>query len=288
MGEKPKAEGGKPEVKTETGAVKRPVDDVKEEVKEEETEGAVATKVEPRGDQEDVEAIPKKAWSLEAVADMLTAAVMQVGSRTPTHMNKVLDGHEKVFSALKPSDEEEAYAFVQAVTRSIFEFWKLSGQRLEITFMALLNRGVVTSRAVVDCALSGCLQASDSMAAWNVINVVCRKSLEKLQSSRVELALAKKLDKVDTAEKLKKTVDAAVQENADLFTLIFTGLVRNYQDLEEKKNAVHRQVILQRILAIGRKYHAFIKPLVNAAESRIPGVAHNPEIATVFEQLRAL
>jgi len=154
--------------------------------------------------------------------------------------------------------------------------------------MALLNRGVVTSRAVVDCALSGCLQASDNMAAWNVINVVCRKSLEKLQSSRVELALAKKLDKVDTAEKLKKTVDAAVQENADLFTLIFTGLVRNYQDLEEKKNAVHRQVILQRILAIGRKYHAFIKPLVNAAESRIPGVAHNPEIATIFEQLRAL
>eukprot|EP00929_Paragymnodinium_shiwhaense_P111769 TRINITY_DN80058_c0_g1_i1.p1 TRINITY_DN80058_c0_g1~~TRINITY_DN80058_c0_g1_i1.p1 ORF type:complete len:873 (-),score=282.30 TRINITY_DN80058_c0_g1_i1:42-2660(-) len=280
----------KENVKTDTGAVKRPADEeVKQEVKQEEVEGEQhpeRAKSELKGEDE-ADALPVHPWSLEEVADVLTAALLQNGSRTPTHMSKVLDGHDKVFAALKPKDEEEALAFTQAVVRCIFKFWKKSGQRLEITFDAMLNRGILHPHAVIECALADCLQASDSMAAWNVVNSVARKSLEKLQTSRAELAIAKKLEKVDAMEKLKKQMEAAMQETAELFTLIFSGLVRNYQDLEEK-NATLRQVTLQRVLAIGRKYHAFIKPLVNAAESRIPGVAHNPEIAAVFENLRAL
>merc|ERR550532_533667 len=99
-----------------------------------------------------------------------------------------------------------------------------------------------------------------------MINSVARKSLEHSQSVRVELAIAKKLGK------------DAILETAGLFTVIFTGLVRNYQDAEESDDLA-RKVTLDRVLTIGRKYHAFIKPLIDAAESRIPGVAHTPEVA---------
>lgn len=48
--------------------------------------------------------------------------------------------------------------------------------------------------------------------------------------------------------------------------------VRNFEDAEHADDTM-RKVMLQRILALGRKYQAFIKPLIDAAESRIPGLA---------------
>uniref|UniRef100_A0A7S2PD95 MIF4G-like type 2 domain-containing protein n=1 Tax=Zooxanthella nutricula TaxID=1333877 RepID=A0A7S2PD95_9DINO len=168
------------------------------------------------------------------------------------------------------------------------EFWRLSTQRLEITVDVLLQRGVLTRRAVVEHALAergpqGC----DSLAVWNILNGVARKSLEQSQTVRVELGLAKRLGKTDALETCRKELDIAVQESAELFTLMFTGLVRNHQDFEDDDTLL-RQVMLQRILVIGRKYNAFIRPLIDAAESRIPGVAHNPDIAAIFHSLRGL
>merc|ERR1712050_65464 len=99
--------------------------------------------------------------------------------------------------------------------------------------------------------------------------------------------MAKKLGKGDVLDTCKGELDAAIHETAELFTLLFTGLVRNYQDFEDTDPEL-RHVMLQRISVIGRKYHAFIKPLVDAAESRIPGVAHNPDVAAIFRSLSAL
>jgi len=120
-----------------------------------------------------------------------------------------------------------------------------------------------------------------------MIHSVVRKSLERSQSVREELAIAKKLDKTEVVERCRRQLDAAVQETAELFTVVFTGLVRNFQDFEEKDGSL-RRAMLDCILVIGRRYHVFIKPLIDAAESRIPGVAHNPEIAAVFHSLRTL
>merc|ERR1712061_260898 len=97
-----------------------------------------------------------------------------------------------------------------------------------------MHRSLVTPTAVVEQALAqrgpqGC----DSMSVWNLINSVARKSLEHSQSIRVDLAIAKRLGKTDVAEKCRRELDQAVHETAELFTLIFTGLVRNHQDFEE-------------------------------------------------------
>merc|ERR1712190_705016 len=91
----------------------------------------------------------------------------------------------------------------------------------------------------------------------------------------------------DVLESCRQELDTAIQDTAELFTLVFSGLVRNHQDFEDT-DASLRYAMSQRVLAIGRKYHLFIKPLIEAAESRIPGVAHNPEIAAIFLSLRAL
>lgn len=273
--------------------------EVKEEVKQEDERGAggagvaLASEVKIEGvakvdEDDELGDVPAKPWSLESVVELFVIAVLQNGAKTPTHMSKLLDGHQQVFVKLRPADEEEAHGYMVVIVRCMFEFWRLSGQRLEITLDALLHRGVVTQRVVIEQALAqrgptGC----DSMSVWNIINSVARKSLEHSQSVRVELAIAKKLGKSDVLERCRRQLDTAVQDTAELFTLIFTGLVRNHQDFEDR-DLFMRKITLERVLAIGRKYHAFIKPLVDAAESRIPGVAHNPDIAAVFHSLRTL
>jgi len=232
--------------------------------------------------------LPSEPWHLHTVVELFVTAVLQNGAKTPTHMSKMLDGYEKIFARLRPADEEEAHSFAKLVARCVFQFWRNSSQRLEITIESLLHREIVTPRAVVEHALSErSPQIYSGGTVWYVINSFARKSLERSQAVRMELAIAKKLGKTDTAEKNRRQLETAIQETADLFTLIFTGLVRSYQDFEEK-DLLLRHITLARILAIGRKYHAFIKPLIEAAESRVPGVAHNPEISAVFEALRTL
>jgi len=231
---------------------------------------------------------PAEAWPLQDVVALLTMAMLQNGAKTPTHMSKVLDGYQEIISKLKPLDEEEAHEYMKDVVRPIFQFWRCSSQRLEITIDAMLNRGILTPRAVIEYALADRgPQGCDSMAVWNIVNNVASRSLEKSQSVRVELAVAKKLGKTEILATCRRQLDCAIQETAELFTLVFTGLVRNYMDFEEE-NALLRHVMLQRILTTGRKYHAFIKPLIDAAESRIPGVAHHPDIGAVFQTLSCL
>jgi len=255
---------------------------VKEEVKQEDAGGAAGVKDASAAAEE----APAEAWSVEAVIELFTMVVLQNGAKTPTHMSKVLDGYQQVFSKLRPAEDDEDYTL--AIVRCAFAFWQASGQRLEITIDTLLHRGVVTPKAVVEYALaSRGPQGCDSLSVWNIINSVARKSLEQSQSVRAELVIAKKLGKTDVVEKCTKQHEAAIHEQAELFTLIFTGLVRNHQDFEDKDQLL-RHIMLQRVLAIGRKYHAFIMPLIKVAESRIPGVAHDPEIAAIFASLATL
>jgi hypothetical protein len=267
------ADSGEPEKKRQKAQVKEEVPEVKKEAKKE---------------GEDLGELPPEPWPIDEVAEILALAVFHHGAKTPTHMSKILDGHQEVFLKLRPGDEDQAHEFVKAIVKSVFSFWRLSGQRLEITLETLLHRGIITPRAVVEQGLGERTpQVYDWMSVWNMINSVARKSLERTQSIRIELAIAKRLEKADVMEKSRKQLEAAIHETAELFTLIFTELVRSHQDWEDKDPFL-RQVAVQRVLMIGRKYHGFIKPLVDSAESRIPGVAHNPEIAAVFQSLRAL
>jgi len=296
-----------------TGATKRPPDGaedtqpeakrarvrVKEEIKQEDEVGTgvkpspadVTVAKEGKAAKDEDEALgspPAEPWALEAVVELFVMAALQHGAKTPTHMSRILDGHHQVFAKLKPTAEDEAHSYAKVIVRCIFEFWRLSGQRLEITLDTLAHRGVVTSRSIVEYALGNrTSQVCDWMSTWNMINSVARKSLERTQSVRAELAIAKKLEKADVLEKSRKQLDAAIHETAELFTLIFTDLVRSHQDFEDKDQLL-RYITLQRVLMIGRKYHVFIKPLIEASESRIPGVAHNPEISAIFQSLRSL
>merc|ERR1719503_47808 len=114
-------------------------------------------------------------------------------------------------------------------------------------------------------------------------NSVARKSLKRSQSVRAELEVAKKLGQAEVVEKCKKQLDEAIHETSELFKLIFTSLVRNHQDFEGK-DPLLGHITLQRVLMIGRRYGA----LIDAADSSIPGVAQSPEVAAIFQQLRAL
>jgi len=241
-----------------------------------------------QSDHSNVADVSGEPWTLGTVVEVLTCALLQNGAKTPTHMSKILDGHQQVFAHLCPKSDEEKYAFSTAIVRCVFAFWIMSSQRLEITIDCMLHREIVTPRAVVEYALAergpqGC----DSMAVRNVINNIAKKSLERSQSVRAELAIAKKLGKTEELEECRRQLDTAIHETADLFTVIFTGLVRNHQDFEDTDTLL-RHIMLQRILTIGRKYHMFIKPLIDTAESRIPGVAHNPDIAAIFHSLSTM
>lgn len=226
-------------------------------------------------------------WKKEEVVELFTLALLQNGHRSPTHMQKMLDGYQAVYAQLMPDDDEEKQQFTARIVKSVFGFWQASSLRLEMTLETMLGRGLVTSASVIESSLASCASRGDSLVVWNVVHSVIRKSLERSTSVRVELANAKKLEKEDVMEKCRKQLDKATHDTAELFTIVFTGLVRNYQDLEGK-DANLRQITLRRMLAIGRKYHAFIRPLIEAAESRIPGVAHNPDVLSVFQQLKGL
>eukprot|EP00747_Dinoflagellata_sp_TGD_P070685 gnl/TRDRNA2_/TRDRNA2_156707_c1_seq1.p1 gnl/TRDRNA2_/TRDRNA2_156707_c1~~gnl/TRDRNA2_/TRDRNA2_156707_c1_seq1.p1 ORF type:complete len:883 (+),score=217.26 gnl/TRDRNA2_/TRDRNA2_156707_c1_seq1:60-2708(+) len=298
--EKEEHSNKRPADEDEPTSAKRAKVDVKEEdgqkdVKQEPEADASATKEAAEGpeankkeEEDPFGPPPLEPWSLYSVMELLVTALLQQGHKTPTHMCRVLDGHLQVFSKLRPKDAEADHAYCKAVVRSVFDFWRLSGQRLEITIDALMLRDLVTYRAVVEHALTEkSPQACDWMPVWNVVHSVVRKTLEQATTVRTDLALAKKLEKDDAIKNNQKLLDDAIHEVSEVFSLIFTGLVRSYQDFEEKDQPL-RRLTLSRILQVGRKYHAFIKPLIDNAESRIPGVAHNPEVAVVFKSLRTL
>merc|ERR1712183_23128 len=175
-------------------------------------------------------------------------------------MSKLIDGYRQVFSVLRPTDEDAAHNFTKVVVKCIADFWRFSSHRLEVTVEAMLQRGVLTRKAVIEQLLRARgPQSCDTMAVWNVLNTVAQKSLELTQSARLELAMAKRSGDAEKLDACRSELDATIHESAELFSLMFSGLVRNYQDLEDTDTML-RHVMLQRILMIGRKYHAFIKP----------------------------
>ncbi|CAE7493883.1 ncbp1 [Symbiodinium natans] len=233
---------------------------------------------------------PAQSWPLEEVAELVLAVMLQQGHKTPTHMAKILDGHAEVLKQLRPADESGSQSFGKALARCVFEFWRAHGQRLEITIDALLNRKVLAPRQVVEVALMS--KDCDELYVWNVLHAAARKCLGRLQSARTELAIAKKLVEEGALEKRRTELDEAIQETADLFLSIFTGLVRNVEEARESRsdesNGSMCEIRLRRITAIGRRYLADIKPLVDAAGSKIPGVSCSPDIAKVFAMLSTL
>jgi len=266
------------EEKDDSPEAKRRRLSVKEEVKREDEAQA----------EDDWGSPPVEAWPFRSVIRVFVLALLQNSSKTPTHMSKMLDGHQRVFAKLRPEEEEELKTYGKEIVSCVFDFWRQGAHRLEITLDTLLQRGIVSAQAIVEHALAdpGPLPC-DGMPVWNMINLVARKSLERSQSLRAELAVGKKLGKLDVVDRCKGELDAALLETSDLFTLIFAGLVRNHQDAEGKDDVL-RHIMLQRILLMGRRYHAFIKPVLEAAESRIPGVAHSSDVSHIFQLLKSL
>jgi len=230
---------------------------------------------------------PVEVWSLQRVAELVIAAVLRHGEKTPTHMNKVLDGNQQVLLELMPKDEEKAHALAKSIAAAVFEFFQLSGHRLEITLDTLYHRGVLTPRAIAQQALAQRdLPESGWVAAWRIIDSMARKILDKMLHSRQGLAEAKATVKAGGTANLedrKTELDRAVQALNQFFTVIFTGLVRNYNDFKDRDGLL-ANAMLQRINVIGRRYFDFIYPLIGAAdlEERIP------EVVEVFHALRSL
>jgi len=225
---------------------------------------------------------PAEPLALEEVAGLVMSVMLQHGHKTPTHMAKVLDGNEQVLLKLKPSEADSRASFEQVLVKSVFEFWKASGLRLEITLDSLIQRKVISPEAVAKYALSHELGHSNY---WNVVKQVARKSLERSQVARTDLHVAKKLGKEDVLDKCQVQLDEAIQADERLFMIIFNSIVRGYEDT---KDATLRGTLLARIMSLARKHIADIKTLVDTAESQIPRVRNNPDIAAVFKLVSTL
>jgi len=234
--------------------------------------------------QEEFGQPPAQAWHLQDVAELVFSVMLQHGHKTPTHMSKILDGHEEVLSQLRLQAASEADSFEQTLTRCAFEFWRSSGQRLELTMDTLLHRQVLAPPNVVKVALSS--KDCDSLQVWNICHNAAKKSLERMQSAREDLALAKKLVQEESLAKRQADLDSALQEIALLFTSMFTALVKNF--MEAPQDSAHQTLMLRRIACMGRRYLSNIKPIVATAATTIPGVAENPEIAKVFAILNIM
>ena len=223
---------------------------------------------------------PPQPLSLEEVAGLVIGVILQQGHKTPTHMAKVLDGHEEVLMKLKPI---ESSSYEQVLVKAVFDFWKSSGLRLEITLDSLIQRKVLSPQVVAEYALSHELGDPNH---WNVVKRVTRKNLEASQAANLDLAVAKKLGKEDVLEKCRLQRDTAIQSDTRLFMTIFTSMVRGCEGAKE--GTTLRSTLLSRILALSRKYLAHIRPLVNDVESQIPSVRNNPDIAAVFKLVSTL
>ena len=235
----------------------------------------------PRLEVEEFGEAPVVPLTLDEVAGLVMSVMLQQGHKTPTHMAKVLDGNEQVLLKLKPTDEN-CSSFEQILLKSVFEFWKASGLRLEITLDSLIQRKVISPEAVAKYALSHEVGHSNH---WTVVKQVARKSLQRTQEARADLAVAKKLGKDDVLEKCQAALDDAIQGDGRLFMIIFTSMVRGYEDA---KDATLRGTLLARMMSLARKHLQEMKTLIETAESQIPRVKDNPEVAAVFKMVSTL
>jgi len=228
-------------------------------------------------------------WMLESVFEVLILATLQA-AKTNTHMHKFLKGHAQALRSMLPEDEEGALSVGRTIVRCVFAYWALFSKRLELTIEAFLDAGIIGPREVLEEALdpeAGRLQGCDSVAVCNILDMIAQKSVEMSETARVGLAMAKTLGKQDSVEEWRQKLDIAVREDIELFTIIFTAFLRNYQYFEGK-DAFLQQVMQQRLVAVGRKYSRFIKPLLEAAEHRIQGLSDCPPIMKTVESLKSL
>lgn len=224
-------------------------------------------------------------WAAESVIALFVHALLAQGAKTPTHQQRLLDTHFRIFATLRPDDPRAAHQYGVAIVRSVFEFWQNSTLRVEISLDALLLREVVESACLTEYILvRQAPGAADNLASWNLLHSVIRKNLERLQTVKSDLAAAVRMDRGDAVEKIRAGLSVAHDETQAVFTAILGALIDQHKAAE---SPILQRYCLGRFQMVGRKYHFFVRPFLDHLESTL-ALDELPELRTTLQRFRLI
>lgn len=206
-----------------------------------------------------------ESWTPARVMELFASALLRSGAKTPTHWERLLEGHVRIFQTVLSKDPSVAQAQRVAIVRTVFRFWAKSPHRLEATVDSLLLRAVLDAQSVATYIL--CEQSAvdaDGSHNQNLLHSVVRKALEKTQLVAADLASAQRLGRTDAVAAIQETVDKVSAETEETFLRIFRGFAAQYQSTED---ALLREHAVGRFLSFGRRYHRFVRPFLDQIEA---------------------
>lgn len=202
----------------------------------------------------------------DAVTDFLMK-LLRNGAKTPTHQARLFDGYGRIFETLRPSDAAAARTQQLAILRAVFEVFERMVHRLELTVDLMLTRGILDGECVVDFVLQQSPEVVDAPHNWAVLHLVIRKSLERAETVRADLEAAKRTGRDDAAARVADALESVTAETERMFLRIFGALAALHGACAD---AALQKTLVDRYLAMGRKYHHFVQPFVEKIEASAP------------------
>ncbi len=133
------------------------------------------------------------AGTLTLPHDALFQCIMYQGHKSFSHLLSVIESYQGLLQSLNESDEQKLLT-----TKTIFSFWALNSQFLEIILGKLVNYRVIDSKSILSLILSSeFLEANfDRLFTWSLLSSTLQKAT--LKASQLN----------EKIEKIKKDPDA--------------------------------------------------------------------------------
>ncbi|OEH79129.1 nuclear cap binding protein [Cyclospora cayetanensis] len=205
--------------------------------------------------EKDMESDP---WKLEEILKLFVFCLLSFGSKTQTHLNRLLRNYAEVFLLFAqgaeahtmdsledmqmPVEASERGDIYPAVLQAVQKYWAFSQQKLALTLHAFLKVGILKRQRVLQLLCEANTETRDSWAYLELIEAVLRGAVDECETAREEAA----------ATGASKPTYTEAEE------LLHFYLMHLLKDLRVEEAPPRIRFLYLRCLFIGRKYAEFV------------------------------
>ncbi|CDJ44870.1 hypothetical protein ETH_00003115 [Eimeria tenella] len=187
-------------------------------------------------------------WTPEEALKLFVFCLLSFGSKTQTHLNRILSNYLQTFICFANQSEDPAEArepevdIHPAVLQAVQKFWSTSQQRTALTLHAFLKSGILQRARVLQELCAADANIRDSWGQLELVETVLRGALDECENAREEAAAA----------------SAPMPTNTEAEQLLHFLMVHLIEDLIKETSPARSRFLFLRCIFFGRKYAEFI------------------------------
>ncbi|KAL8271051.1 hypothetical protein Esti_005036 [Eimeria stiedai] len=247
-----------------------------EAMEEEGSSTSPAHAIDWRALEQSERALESPPWDLAEVVRMLVICLLALGSKTQTHLHRLLSNYAPVFCLLEQQGAEgKAVVSDQqvdvhpAALQALQKYWANSQQKMALSLHAFIKVGILKRPNVLQLLCAASPEVRDSWAHLELIQTVLRGAI----------------DDCETAKDEAEASGAPVPPAAEAEELLHTYLSCLLLDLKGEELRSRSRFLFLRCLFIGRKYAEYIN-LPRLQEEVGSGDPRLQSLWTIIAQVR--